>query len=61
MTHETFKKFKWYTYHNGEFTKTFFCIDIDGEYLMFDRRRGYSLIQCKPATEEEIKQAKAEL
>ena len=55
-----FTPHKWYVYKNGNFTKTFYCTDIDGEYLMFDSKRGYSCIQCRPATEEEIKKAKEE-
>ena len=53
-----FEKHEWYTFTNGNFKKTFFCIDISGEYLLFDSKRGYSLAACRPATEEEIKIAK---
>lgn len=60
MTQETYQPFEWYTFTNGNFKKTFYCVDVDGEYLMFNRRSGYSLIQCRRATKEEIERAKEE-
>lgn len=57
----TFKIHEWYTYENGKYKKTFYCIDIDGEHLMFSRHCGFSLIACRQATSSEIKQAKEEI
>jgi hypothetical protein len=56
-----FKTNEWYTYENEAFIKTFYCIDIDGDHLMYNSKQGFSLILCRKATGEEIKQAKKDL
>ena len=44
-------------FENGDIKKIFYVIDIDGEYLMFNSMQGFSLIACRPATDEEIVEA----
>jgi hypothetical protein len=61
MAANTFEPGNWYIYQNGDIIKTFFCVTIDGEYLLYNDTQGFSLIQCRPATEEEIEKAKKEL
>jgi hypothetical protein len=44
----------WYVYENGDQKIVFKCVGVDGEYLLFNKTQGYSLIACRPATLKEI-------
>jgi hypothetical protein len=58
MDYKETKTGEWYTHDNGTVSHTFFCKAKDGEFL-FETENingpGYSLILCRPATEEEIR------
>lgn len=38
---------RWYLYENGDYKEIFYAYDIDGEYLMFTRNKGYSSLLCR--------------
>ena len=49
---------RWYIHDNGTFNTMFYCVRQDGEYLFAEHNingKGYSLLLCRLATEEEIK------
>lgn len=43
----------WYLYENGNYKEIFYAVDIDGEHLMIDSKRGYSSLLCRRISKAE--------